>query len=139
MNGAGSRGSRPPSEGAGSRAHARPHHSLFFPRPQQRRRAHDIVTEALREAVHDPRESLAAQRRGVEQRELAGARGSEARRRQPDEPHRLIERFNLGGSRQDGAHELVAISIAKEARKLAGFTDDEIERLVKSTQRSQVY
>jgi uncharacterized ferritin-like protein (DUF455 family) len=51
----------------------------------------------------------------------------------------IDERFNLGGSRQDGEHELVAISIAKDARRLAGFTDEEIERLVKSTQRSQVY
>ena len=51
----------------------------------------------------------------------------------------IDERFNLGGTRQDGAHELVPISIARDARKLAGFTDEEIERLVKSTQRSQVY
>src|SRR5947209_17174952 len=51
----------------------------------------------------------------------------------------IDERFNLGGSRQDGHHEVVPISIAKEARKLAGFTDEEIERLIKSTQRSQVY
>jgi len=34
---------------------------------------------------------------------------------------------------------VVPISIAKDARRLAGFTDEEIERLVKSTQRSQVY
>ena len=67
-------------------------------------------------------------------------RGDAERRRKAIEFQDSIdERFNLGGSRQDGEHELVAISIAKEARKLAGFTDEEIERLVKSTQRSQVY
>ena len=51
----------------------------------------------------------------------------------------IDERFNLGGTRQDGEHDAVPISIAREARKLAGFTDEEIERLIKSTQRSQVY
>jgi uncharacterized ferritin-like protein (DUF455 family) len=51
----------------------------------------------------------------------------------------IDERFNLGGQRQDGDHDVVPISIAKDARRLAGFTDEEIERLVKSTQRSQVY
>ena len=67
-------------------------------------------------------------------------RGDAERRRKAIEFQDSIdERFNLGGSRQDGEHELVAISIAKDARKLAGFTDEEIERLVKSTQRSQVY
>src|SRR5499426_280810 len=64
----------------------------------------------------------------------------------PDRRRRAIafqesidERFNLGGTRQDGQHDVVPISIAKDARRLAGFTDEEIERLVKSTQRSQVY
>ena len=67
-------------------------------------------------------------------------RGDADRRRKAIEFQDSIdERFNLGGSRQDGEHELVAISIAKDARRLAGFTDEEIERLVKSTQRSQVY
>jgi uncharacterized ferritin-like protein (DUF455 family) len=51
----------------------------------------------------------------------------------------IDERFNLGGTRQDGGHEEVTISIATEARRLAGFSDDEINRLIKSTQRSQVY
>jgi len=41
--------------------------------------------------------------------------------------------------RQDGAHEEVQISIAKAARRLAGFTDEEIERLIRTTQRSPVY
>jgi uncharacterized ferritin-like protein (DUF455 family) len=67
-------------------------------------------------------------------------RGDAERRRQAIAFQDSIdERFNFAGSRQDGEHELVAISIAKDARKLAGFTDEEIERLVKSTQRSQVY
>jgi uncharacterized ferritin-like protein (DUF455 family) len=64
---------------------------------------------------------------------------AERRRRAIEFQDSIDERFNLGGSRQDGEHELVAISIAKDARRLAGFTDEEIERLVKSTQRSQVY
>ena len=47
--------------------------------------------------------------------------------------------LGAGGARQLGDHEVVPISIATEARKLAGFTDEEIERLIKTTQRSQVY
>jgi uncharacterized ferritin-like protein (DUF455 family) len=67
-------------------------------------------------------------------------RGDPERRRRAIEFQDTIdERFNLGGVRQDGDHEEVAISIAKDARRLAGFTDDEIERLVRSTQRSPVY
>ena len=67
-------------------------------------------------------------------------RGDADRRRKAIEFQDSIdERFNFGNTRQDGEHELVAISIAKDARKLAGFADEEIERLVKSTQRSQVY
>jgi uncharacterized ferritin-like protein (DUF455 family) len=67
-------------------------------------------------------------------------RGDAERRRKAIEFQDSIdERFNFGNTRQDGQHDVVAISIAKDARKLAGFTDEEIERLVKSTQRSQVY
>ncbi|MCI0547088.1 MAG: ferritin-like domain-containing protein [Candidatus Rokubacteria bacterium] len=63
----------------------------------------------------------------------------ERRRRAIEFQETIDERFNLGGTRQDGDHETVPISIATEARRLAGFTDDEIERLIKTTQRSQVY
>ncbi len=63
----------------------------------------------------------------------------ERRRRAMEFQESIDERFNLGGTRQDGQHEVVSISIAKEARRLAGFTDEEIERLVRSTQRSPVY
>ena len=63
----------------------------------------------------------------------------ERRRRAIEFQETIDERFNLGGVRQDGNPEEVAISIAKDARRLAGFTDDEIERLVRSTQRSPVY
>ena len=67
-------------------------------------------------------------------------RGDPERRRRAIEFQESIdERFNLGGSRRDGAHEEVPISIAREARRLAGFTDEEIERLVRTTQRSPVY
>src|SRR5882762_2974874 len=63
----------------------------------------------------------------------------ERRRRAIEFQENIDERFNLGGARQLGDHEVVPISIATEARKLAGFTDEEIERLIKTTQRSQVY
>src|SRR5712691_9542280 len=67
-------------------------------------------------------------------------RGDPERRRRALEFQETIdERFNLGGVRLDGAHEEVGISIAREARRLAGFTDEEIEKLVRSTQRSPVY
>ncbi len=67
-------------------------------------------------------------------------RGDPDRRKRAIEFQETIdERFNLGGVRQDGQHEEVSISIAKDVRRLAGFTDDEIERLVRSTQRSPVY
>ncbi|HKZ06791.1 MAG TPA: DUF455 family protein [Methylomirabilota bacterium] len=66
--------------------------------------------------------------------------GDPERRRKAIEFQETIdERFNLGGVRQDGAHDEVLISIATEARQLGGFTDEEIERLIKTTQRSQVY
>jgi len=51
----------------------------------------------------------------------------------------IDERFNLGGVRLDGAHDEVSISIARDARRLAGFTDEEIDKLIRSTQRSPVY
>jgi len=51
----------------------------------------------------------------------------------------IDERFNLGGIRREGPHELVPISIATEARREGGFTDEEIARLIKTTQRSAVY
>ena len=35
--------------------------------------------------------------------------------------------------------EVMLISIATEVRKMAGFTDEEIERLVRTTQRSAAY
>jgi uncharacterized ferritin-like protein (DUF455 family) len=66
--------------------------------------------------------------------------GDPQRRRQAIAFQETIdERFNLGGVRQDGDHEEVLISIATEARQLGGFTDEEIQRLIKTTQRSQVY
>jgi uncharacterized ferritin-like protein (DUF455 family) len=63
----------------------------------------------------------------------------ERRRRAIEFQETIDERFNLGGARMDGEHDEVGISIAKEARRLAGFTDEEIDRLVRSTQRSPVY
>ena len=67
-------------------------------------------------------------------------RGDPERRRRAIEFQETIdERFNLGGARRDGGPEEIGISIARDARRLAGFTDEEIERLVRSTQRSPVY
>jgi uncharacterized ferritin-like protein (DUF455 family) len=67
-------------------------------------------------------------------------KGDPERRRHAIEFQETIdERFNLGGVRVEGRPEEVGISIAWEARRLAGFTDEEIERLVRSTQRSPVY
>jgi uncharacterized ferritin-like protein (DUF455 family) len=63
----------------------------------------------------------------------------ERRRRAIEFQESIDERFNLGGIRQDGDHESVPISIATAARQLGGFTDEEIERLIKTTQRSPVY
>ncbi|HVQ75895.1 MAG TPA: DUF455 family protein [Candidatus Binatia bacterium] len=63
----------------------------------------------------------------------------ERRRRAIAFQESIDERFNLGGARQVGDHEAVPISIATDMRRLAGFTDEEIERLVKTTQRSEVY
>jgi hypothetical protein len=51
----------------------------------------------------------------------------------------IDERFNLGGIRREGPHDVVPISIATEARREGGFTDEEIARLIKATQRSAVY
>jgi uncharacterized ferritin-like protein (DUF455 family) len=63
----------------------------------------------------------------------------ERRRKAIEFQDTIDERFNLGGTRRMGAHDEVPISIATEARQLGGFTDEEIERLIKTTQRSQVY
>jgi uncharacterized ferritin-like protein (DUF455 family) len=66
--------------------------------------------------------------------------GDPERRERAVEFQRTIdERFNLGGVRQVGAAEEVPIAISADVRRLAGFTDEEIERLVKATQRSPVY
>jgi uncharacterized ferritin-like protein (DUF455 family) len=63
----------------------------------------------------------------------------ERRRRAVEFQDSIDERFNLGGARQDGGPDEVGITIARDARRLAGFTDEEIDRLVKSTRRSPVY
>jgi uncharacterized ferritin-like protein (DUF455 family) len=56
-----------------------------------------------------------------------------------DFQHHIDELFNFGGARQDGPADQVAISISREARKLAGFTDEEIDRLVKAASASVAY
>jgi uncharacterized ferritin-like protein (DUF455 family) len=63
----------------------------------------------------------------------------ERRRKAVEFQETIDERFNLGGIRQEGAHEAVSISIATDVRRMAGFTEEEIDRLIKTTQRSQVY
>jgi uncharacterized ferritin-like protein (DUF455 family) len=51
----------------------------------------------------------------------------------------IDERFNLGGIRGEGRADEEGISIARDIRREAGFTDEEIDRLVETTQRSPVY
>jgi uncharacterized ferritin-like protein (DUF455 family) len=51
----------------------------------------------------------------------------------------IDERFNLGGIRGEGKADEEGISIARDIRREAGFTDEEIDRLVKTAQRSPVY
>src|SRR3989442_996656 len=63
----------------------------------------------------------------------------ERRRKAIEFQENIDERFNLGGVRREGDHETVSISIATDVRRMAGFTEEEIERLIKTTQRSQVY
>ena len=63
----------------------------------------------------------------------------ERRQRAVEFQESIDDRFNLGGVRQAGAPDEVPISIAAEYRRLAGFTDDEIQRLIQTTQRSPVY
>ena len=63
----------------------------------------------------------------------------ERRRKAIEFQENIDERFNLGGIRQDGDHEAVSISVATDVRRMAGFTEEEIERLIKTTQRSQAY
>jgi hypothetical protein len=41
--------------------------------------------------------------------------------------------------RREGAADQVTIAISTEYRRLAGFTDEEIERLIRATQRSPAY
>ena len=63
----------------------------------------------------------------------------ERRQRAVEFQDSIDERFNLGGARQDGGPDEIGITIARDARRLAGFTDEEIDRLIRSTQRSPVY
>jgi len=63
----------------------------------------------------------------------------ERRRRAIEFQESIDERFNLGGVRREGDHDVVSISIATDVRRMAGFTEEEIDRLIKTTQRSQVY
>lgn len=63
----------------------------------------------------------------------------ERRRKAIEFQESIDERFNLGGVRREGAPDEVPISIATEYRRMAGFTDEEIQRLIKATQRSPVY
>jgi uncharacterized ferritin-like protein (DUF455 family) len=56
-----------------------------------------------------------------------------------DFQHHIDELFNFGGGRQEGPADKVSISISREARKMAGFTDEEIDRLVKAASASAAY
>jgi len=56
-----------------------------------------------------------------------------------DFQHHIDELFNFGGARQAGPADQVSISISREARQLAGFTDEEIDRLVQAASASVAY
>jgi uncharacterized ferritin-like protein (DUF455 family) len=56
-----------------------------------------------------------------------------------DFQHHIDELFNFGGGRQDGPADKVSITISRETRKLAGFTDEEIDRLIKAASASAAY
>ena len=56
-----------------------------------------------------------------------------------DFQHHIDELFNFGGARQEGPADQVSISISREARKMAGFTDAEIDRLVQAASASAAY
>ena len=49
-----------------------------------------------------------------------------------DFQHHIDELFNFGGGRRRRAADKVSITISRETRKLAGFTDEEIDRLIKA-------
>jgi uncharacterized ferritin-like protein (DUF455 family) len=56
-----------------------------------------------------------------------------------DFQHHIDELFNFGGGRQEGPADKVSISISREARQMAGFTDEEIDRLIKAASASAAY
>lgn len=56
-----------------------------------------------------------------------------------DFQYHIDELFNFSGGRQDAPADQVSISISRESRQLAGFTDEEIERLVKAASASPAY
>src|SRR5207249_4528979 len=55
---------------------------------------------------------------------------AERRRRAIEFQESIDERFNLGGVRREGDHDVVSISIATDVRRMAGFTDEEIKLLM---------
>jgi uncharacterized ferritin-like protein (DUF455 family) len=63
----------------------------------------------------------------------------ERRRRAIEFQESIDDRFNLGGMRREGPADEVPIAVSAEMRRLAGFTEEEIQRLIKATQRSPVY
>jgi len=63
----------------------------------------------------------------------------ERRRRAIEFQETIDERFNLGGMRRTGDPEAVPVSVATDVRRQAGFTEEEIERLLRTTQRSPAY
>ena len=56
-----------------------------------------------------------------------------------DFQHHIDQLFNFGGARREGPADQVSISISREVRKMAGFTDEEIDRLIKATSASAAY
>ena len=56
-----------------------------------------------------------------------------------DFQHHIDELFNFGGARQEGAADQVSIRISRDVRREAGFSDDEIDRLIQAASASPVY
>jgi uncharacterized ferritin-like protein (DUF455 family) len=61
------------------------------------------------------------------------------RRRAIEFQESVDERLNLGGMRREGRPEEVPVPVSTEVRRLAGFSDEEIQKLIRTTRRSPVY
>ena len=118
----------------------RPQHlaGLRIERDQLRIQLRALETEIRREEARVETSNKKSEDLQQEMRKLT--EDDPARRQMAlDFQHHIDELFNFGGARQDGAADQVSISISREARKMAGFTDEEIDRLVQAASASVAY